>query len=174
MSFPPRRTRTQPRFFRALPAYLGGKRRLCPLIFSLIADELPRAEWPGSTLLDPFSGGGSVALFAKAQGFSVVASDIAERAAVVTRAVVANSSVRLRREDVLDLFREPDGSYPRIAARQVPLVFSAAGVQRRSGPVARPRRGGRAPTVRADPQPPATRRDQGGAALPADVEAHGE
>ncbi len=145
MSFPPRRTRTQPRFFRALPAYLGGKRRLCPLIFSLIADELHRAGWPGSTLLDPVSGGGAVALFAKAQGFSVVASDIAERAVVVTRAVVANSSVRLRREDVLDLFREPDGSYPRIAARQVPLVFSAdqaqwldravAGARRRSEPI---------------------------------------
>ena len=96
-------------------------------------------------MLDPFSGGGAVALFAKAQGFSVVASDIAERAAVVTRAVVANSSVRLRREDVLDLFREPDGSYPRIAARQVPLAFSAdqaewldramAGARRRSEPI---------------------------------------
>ena len=40
------RTRT-PRLFDALPAYLGGKRRLVPLILADLAAELPPAEWPG-------------------------------------------------------------------------------------------------------------------------------
>ena len=46
-------------------------------------------------------GGGAVALWAKAQGFAVVAGDAAERGAVVARALIANSRVRLRREDLL-------------------------------------------------------------------------
>ena len=46
-------------------------------------------------------GGGAVALGAKAQGFSVVAGDAAERGAVVARALIANSRVRLRRPDLL-------------------------------------------------------------------------
>ena len=69
--------------FRALPAYLGGKRRLCPIIFALLGEFLPRERWRASMFLDPFCGGGSVALFAKAQGFEVIASDAAERAAIV-------------------------------------------------------------------------------------------
>lgn len=110
----------------ALPAYLGGKRRLSPIIFSLLAELLPRERWRDSTLLDPFFGGGSVALFAKAQGFRVIASDAAERAAVVARALIANSTCRLRPEDALDLFREPDEAYPSVAARYSPGVFTAA------------------------------------------------
>ena len=30
------------KLFKALPAYIGGKRRLTPLIFSLLAREVPR------------------------------------------------------------------------------------------------------------------------------------
>ncbi len=134
------RPHPQPSFFRALPAYLGGKRRLCPLIFSLIAEQLPRRQWPDSTLLDPFSGGGAVALYAKAQGFKVVASDLAERAAIVARALVANSSTRLRREDVLDLFREPDETYPSAAARHVPEVFTTEQAEWLDRALARARR----------------------------------
>lgn len=110
--------------FRALPAHLGGKRRLCPLIFAVLDDQFPRRHWRESSLLDPFSGGGSVALYAKAQGFRVVSADIAERAVVVGRALIANSSARLQEHDVLDLFRPVAGDYPRPAAGHVPSVFT--------------------------------------------------
>jgi hypothetical protein len=82
---------------------LGGKRRLCPTIFRELDRILPRKLWPGLTLLDGFLGGGSVSLYAKAQGFRVVACDIAERATVVGEALIANRRVRLTREDVLRL-----------------------------------------------------------------------
>jgi hypothetical protein len=112
-------------FLRALPAYLGGKRRLAPLILARLANILPRSAWSHTSFLDPFSGGGAVSLCAKAQGFRVISSDVAERANIVSRALIANSGVRLSREDVLDLFREPPGEYPRIAASHSPKVFSS-------------------------------------------------
>jgi hypothetical protein len=115
--------------FRGLPAYLGGKRRLCPLIFATLVAHLPRESWAESRFLDPFSGGGSVALCAKALGFDVSAADCAERALVVARALIANSNVRLRREDVLDLFHHPPETYPREAERFVPSVFTAVQAQ---------------------------------------------
>lgn len=93
-------------FFEALPAYLGGKRRLCPLIFGLVNDHVPRSKWTDLTWLDPFSGGGAVSLFAKAQGFRVVASDLAQRASLVSRALIGNSHVQLTRADVLTLFHD--------------------------------------------------------------------
>jgi len=94
-----------PKFFDALPPYLGGKRRLCPLIFALVAEQIPRRNWSQLSWLDPFSGGGSVSLYAKAHGFRVIASDLSERAVLVSRALVENSQVRLRRSDILSLFR---------------------------------------------------------------------
>ncbi len=114
-----------PHFTAALPAYLGGKRTLAPLIFSLIADVLPRERWGGTTFLDPFSGGGAVALTAKAHGFSVIATDIAERAAVVGGALLSNNAIQLVPADVGDLLCEPDPGYPRVAEAQVPSVFNA-------------------------------------------------
>ena len=117
--------RRAPGFFQALPAYLGGKRRLCNLIFAELAAELPREQWAATTFLDPFCGGGAVALFAKAQGFEVVASDAAERAAVVARALVANSSLRLRREDVLQLALENERVAPSVAAEAGGGAFTA-------------------------------------------------
>ena len=48
-------------FFAALFPYLGGKRRLCPLIFREIDKLLPRRHWRDRTFLDGFLGGGSVA-----------------------------------------------------------------------------------------------------------------
>jgi adenine-specific DNA methylase len=95
----------------ALPPYLGGKRRLCPTIFREVDRILPRRHWPELTFLDGFLGGGSVSLYAKAQGFRVVATDIAERGIVVGEALVQNSRVRLTREDVLRLARD-DGAAP--------------------------------------------------------------
>lgn len=125
MSFPSSHARLRaPSFYQALPAYLGGKRRLAPLIFAQLAEVLPRAEWPGSTFLDPFCGGGAVALTAKALGFDVVASDLAARGAVTARALVENSTVRQNELDVLGLFSPPGVDYPRSAASYVPAVFS--------------------------------------------------
>ena len=94
-------------FFSALPAYLGGKRRLAPLIYAELDKVLERPR-SSVLLLDAFSGGGALSLMGKALGFSVVASDIAEIASTVACALVANSSVRLRPEDILDLFRGED------------------------------------------------------------------
>jgi len=108
----------------ALPPYLGGKRRLCPLIFREIDRIVPRRRWSGLTFLDAFLGGGSVSLYGKAMGFRVIACDIAERAIVIGRALVENSSVRLRREDVLRLLAPRDGPPGRVEATMVPSVFT--------------------------------------------------
>ena len=96
------------RLFDALPPYLGGKRRLVPLILADLAAELPAAEWPGASFCDPMCGGGAVALAAKAQGFEVYASDRARRGAIVAAALIANSSVRLREADWLPVLRPDD------------------------------------------------------------------
>ncbi len=50
-----------------MPSYLGGKRRLCPVIFREIDRVVPRRTWATLCFLDAFLGGGSVALYAKAQ-----------------------------------------------------------------------------------------------------------
>jgi len=108
----------------ALPPYLGGKRRLCPLIFREIDRIVPRRRWRDLTLLDAFLGGGSVSLYAKAQGFNVIATDIAERAIVIGRALVENSRVRLRREDVLRLLAPKEGPPGQVETTMVPSVFT--------------------------------------------------
>ena len=110
----------------ALPPYLGGKRRLCPLIFREVDRVLPRRHWPGLTFLDAFLGGGSVSLYAKAQGFRVVATDIAERAITVGQALIANSRVKISWEDVLRLAAPTDDPLGRIEAGYVPRVFTQA------------------------------------------------
>ena len=111
-------------FFKALFPYLGGKRRLCPLIFREIDKLLPRRHWAGRTFFDGFLGGGSVSLYAKAMGFRVVATDIAERAVTVGKALIENSRVRLTREDVLRLLEPGNGSPGRIERELVPTVFT--------------------------------------------------
>jgi adenine-specific DNA methylase len=110
----------------ALPPYLGGKRRLCPLILREVDRVLPRRLWPGLTFLDGFMGGGSVALYAKAQGFSVVACDIAERAMVVGRALVENNRTKLTREDILRLARSDPGPAGPIEQTYAPRTFTPA------------------------------------------------
>ncbi len=108
----------------ALPPYLGGKRRLCPLIFRELDRILPRRTWPSLTFLDGFLGGGSVSLYAKAQGLRIVAADIAERAIVVGRALIENSRIRLTREDTLRIAAENGSSPGRIEQSYVPDVFT--------------------------------------------------
>ena len=119
-----RRSRRKLAFFGALFPYLGGKRRLCPVIFREIDKLLPRREWSGRTFFDGFLGGGSVSLYAKAMGFRVVATDIAERALAVGRALIENSRVKLTREDVLRLLKPGDGCPGRIEQELVPAVFT--------------------------------------------------
>src|SRR5881397_2851107 len=107
----------------ALPPYLGGKRRLCGTIFREIDRLLPRRTWRNLTFLDGFLGGGSVSLYAKAQGFRVVATDIAERSITIGRALIENSRVRLTREEVVRHAAD-DGRAPgRIEQCYVPSVF---------------------------------------------------
>lgn len=108
----------------ALPPYIGGKRRLCPLIFREIHALIPRERWSGLTFLDGFLGGGAVSLFAKAQGLRVISCDIAERSVVVGEALIANSRVRLVREDVLGLIAPSDAPAGRIETELVPSVFT--------------------------------------------------
>jgi len=111
-------------FFGALLPYLGGKRRLCPLIFREIDRLLPRRHWPGRSFLDGFLGGGSVSLYAKAMGFRVVACDIAERSITVGRALIENSRVRLAREDVLRLLEPSDTPPGPVERTLVPSIFT--------------------------------------------------
>jgi adenine-specific DNA methylase len=108
----------------ALPPYLGGKRRLCPLIFREIDRLVPRRTWRDLTFLDGFLGGGSVSLYAKAQGFKVVATDIAMRSITIGRALIENSRVRLTREDVLRLAAPSDATPGRIEREYAPSTFT--------------------------------------------------
>jgi len=110
--------------WRALPPYLGGKRRLCPTIFREIDRLVSRAQWARLTFLDAFLGGGSVSLYAKAQGFRVIATDIAERGIVVGKALIENSRVRLTREDTLRVAREDHAGPGRVEAGYAPEVFT--------------------------------------------------
>ena len=122
-----RRTRSRKlALWSALPPYLGGKRRLCPLIFREVDRLLPRHLWPGLTFLDGFLGGGSVSLYAKAQGFRVVSTDIADRAIVVGQALIENSRVKLSREDVLRLAAPTDDPPGRIERDYAPSTFTGA------------------------------------------------
>ena len=95
-----RRTTTTPTFYSALLPYLGGKRRLAPLIFALLETNLPRETWGDRVFLDPMCGGGAVALTAKAHGFQVVASDIATRGWIAASGLIANNHVRLDDRDL--------------------------------------------------------------------------
>lgn len=110
--------------WNALPGYLGGKRRLCSLIFREVDRLLPRRLWHRLTFLDAFLGGGSVSLYAKAQGFRVVATDIAERAIVVGEALIANSRMKLTKEDTLRLAAPSDDPPGRVERHYVPNVFT--------------------------------------------------
>lgn len=111
-------------FFGALYPYLGGKRRLCPLIFREIDRVIPRRLWSGMTFLDGFSGGGAVSLYARASGFKVIAVDIAERARVIGDALTSNSRVRLIREDIVRLLAPRTGPAGRIESNHAPATFT--------------------------------------------------
>ena len=115
-------------FLKALPPYPGGKRWLLPGIFGLIEDLLPRTSWAQLTICGAFLGGGAVSVTAKALGFGrVLANDIAERSALVGRALLANARVRLTEASVLRLFDDGpviDANPPRLLNR-LPQPHSA-------------------------------------------------
>jgi len=117
------------RGFEALPPYFGGKRRLCPRIFREIARVHPRETWSSLRLVDPFLGGGSVSLYAKAQGFGVLCGDLAERSVIIGKALVENDSARLNEQDVLRLFVPVEGNRYLIEQNYVPDCFALASAQ---------------------------------------------
>ena len=120
------RSRKKLSLWRALPPYLGGKRRLVSTIFREIDRLVSRRQWPQLTFLDGFLGGGSVSLYAKAQGFHVIATDIAERSIIVGEALIANARVKLAHEDVLRLAAPSDDPPGRIEQNYVPRTFTRA------------------------------------------------
>jgi len=87
--------------FKAIPNYLGGKRKLVPEIFKHFP---PATEAP--VFVDAFLGGGSVSLFAKAKGYKVICNDLAYRSITVGQALITNSSHKIIHEDVLRLVTE--------------------------------------------------------------------
>jgi adenine-specific DNA methylase len=118
------RSRRKLAMWSALPPYLGGKRRLCPLIFREIDRVLPRRLWAGLTFLDGFLGGGSVSLYAKAMGFRVISCDIADRAIVVGRGLIENSRVQITREDVIRILTPNPEPPLRVEREMSPAIFT--------------------------------------------------
>jgi len=112
------------RGFDALVPYFGGKRKLCPRIFREIAQVYPREGWTTLRLVDPFLGGGSVSLYAKAQGFGVLCGDLAERSVIMGKALIANDSEKIREEDILQLFVPAEPNRRLIRQRYVPDCFT--------------------------------------------------
>jgi len=64
---------------------------------------IPPATWLSLNFLDPFVGGGSVALAAKWYGFNVTAGDIAERSLVVAKALIASNATKILSTDITRL-----------------------------------------------------------------------
>lgn len=91
------------RFFDALLPYFGGKRKLCPVIFGRLTKYLPREKWQGKIFIDAFLGSGAVSLYAKAQGFRIIANDIAERSVIAGKALLENNDICLTTEDAYKL-----------------------------------------------------------------------
>jgi hypothetical protein len=109
---------------RALPPYLGGKRRLCSIIFRELDRVLPREHWHRLNFLDGFLGGGSVSLYAKAQGLSVTSTDIAARSITIGDALIANNHVKLTRGDLTRVIATPLEETTPKAMPLVPAVFT--------------------------------------------------
>lgn len=111
------------KMFDALLPYFGGKRRLCPVIFSHIASVVPREKWQGMVFVDVFLGSGAVSLYAKAQGFRVVANDIAERSLIAGIALIENNRFLLADEDIQKLFVPNPENKHLIETDYIPDVF---------------------------------------------------
>ncbi len=97
---------------------------MCPIILREIDRVVSREHWRNLVFLDGFLGGGSVSLYAKAQGFSVISTDLATRAIVIGDALIANDRVRLTRDDVTRVLATPIGETTPNAMRMVPAIFT--------------------------------------------------
>ncbi|MGH9867486.1 MAG: DNA adenine methylase [Candidatus Polarisedimenticolia bacterium] len=119
------RSRKKLGIFNALPCYIGGKRRLVGRIFGEINAIVPRRLWPRLVFLDAFMGGGSVALYAKCQGFGkVIGTDLALRSVTVGQALIANTRTKLTKADVIRVLAPYDGPPGRVEREMVPAVFT--------------------------------------------------
>jgi site-specific DNA-adenine methylase len=110
--------------YQSLPAYFGGKRKLCPIIFREIAKVHPTSTWSRLRLVDPFMGGGAVSLYGKARGFGVLCGDLAERSVIVGKALIENDAVTLTEADLLRLFVPSDLNRHWIERHHVPDTFT--------------------------------------------------
>lgn len=104
----------------SLPCYFGGKQKLVKQIFAHVR---PPDEAP--TVADCFMGGGSVSLFAKARGYQVIANDIADRSAIIGRALLANDRTRLTDDDVRGIFVPHPGNDGFVERHFAPDFFVA-------------------------------------------------
>jgi hypothetical protein len=109
---------------RALPPYLGGKRRLLGQIFKHLP---PPTIAP--VFIDAFLGGGSVSLMAKARGYRVISNDIALRSYIVGKALIENSRVKLENSDLVRLFTEPGNATDFIKANFSPGVLTTTNAE---------------------------------------------
>jgi len=135
---------------RALPTYFGGKRRLVATILREVDQVFPRRRWPGMTLVDAFLGGGSVSLWAKAQGFSVLCNDLADRSRFIAEGLLCNDGrTRLSLPEILPILADrrpgyavgrwaPDVLTPAVAAAVDALVRAAERCPPAPAPQARP------------------------------------
>ena len=110
--------------FEACPPYFGGKRKLCPRIFREIARLHPPETWASLRLVDPFLGGGSVSLYAKAHGFGVLCGDVAQRSVIIGKALIENDGVSIFEDDILRLFVPAEDSRHLIETSYVPDCFA--------------------------------------------------
>lgn len=135
--------------FSALPSFFGGKRRLASTLGREIDRFLPRRLWHGATLVDAFLGGGSVSLWSKAQGFSVLSCDLADRSRFIAEGLVCNCRTKLGWEQVLLALSDqapgyaaarlaPDLLTPGVALAVDALIRAAARYPGAPAPQARP------------------------------------
>ena len=80
---------------------MGSKYRLLPHL------ERAFADIGGTTAVDAFSGSGVVSYLLKAQGFAVTSNDFLTFPHIITRATVANSSVRLEPDLIEEICGPP-------------------------------------------------------------------
>lgn len=101
---------------------LGGKREIVPLIFRA-AQEAGYGPAQGHVWVEPFLGGGSVGLTAKALGYAVVAGDTSVRSAAVGDGLLVNDGVRLAEADLALALEHDPGFLPPV--RDFPFTDEA-------------------------------------------------
>lgn len=107
----------------AFPAYPGSKRKLWKWIFCTLNKVMPFEYWRHATFIDAFAGGGTVSLFAKAQGFGHVhCNDWSERSQFIFQGLLANQQTLLTAVDLLMLFQPIENE---LSGYATPLEFAA-------------------------------------------------